>query len=428
MDAAKPSLILADKYSFLNGGIERCLFHLETGLAGQGVEPIPFAVDYRANRPSPYSRFFVPSPSGPDAPHLDKAPRDPLTQAKLLGRALYSFAAKRKLDALLDHLEATNGPDSVRGLYALNIYNYLSPSIFHTAKKRGLPILLLAGDYHLSCANYQHLRDGKPCFLCAGGALLPGLVHRCVKGRALPSFARTLSMGLHRLLGLYDLVDRFAAPCRFMAGTLERLGIRPERIVQLPYPVDPPAEAPDRPRRGFVYFGRLSPEKGVDALIRAYLASGVRSGLTLVGRGFDGEEERLRTLAAGRTDIVFTGFLDGEALVARIVSALASVVPSRWPDNAPLSIDESFGLATPVIGAEIGGIPEQIEPEATGLLFPPDDVNALAVHLRRLDADPALARRLGGTARARILARNNANDYATAILALCDKIRAESKR
>ena len=108
---------------------------------------------------------------------------------------------------------------------------------------------------------------------------------------------------------------------------------------------------------------------------------------------------------AGR--IRFPGFMGGAELSRWIGGALLTVVPSRWHDNAPLSIYESLGHATAVAGAAMGGIPEQIREGVDGVLFDPDDPRGLASKLSALLADKPALTRMGRAGREQVLAVNN---------------------
>ena len=141
--------------------------------------------------------------------------------------------------------------------------------------------------------------------------------------------------------------------------------------------------APDRnwhKKNYIVYFGRLSYEKGLDTLIGAFQKLNPPTDLYIIGRSYDGEEERLKDLILphARDRIHFLGFQSGQTLSQWIAEALFSVVPSRWYDNAPLSIYESFLNGTPVLASRIGGIPEQVQEGVTGQLFEPDSCDELA--------------------------------------------------
>jgi glycosyltransferase involved in cell wall biosynthesis len=87
--------------------------------------------------------------------------------------------------------------------------------------------------------------------------------------------------------------------------------------------------------------------------------------------------------------VEFAGYLTGDALRAAVSSARAVVVPSEWYENAPISVMEASALARPVIGADIGGIPELIRAGETGFLFKSGDVESLVDTLTKVQRLPS---------------------------------------
>ena len=139
-----------------------------------------------------------------------------------------------------------------------------------------------------------------------------------------------------------------------------------------------------------LYFGRLSPEKGVDVLIDA--AAAADAPLTIVGDGPQRASLEAQARALGAR-CLFTGRLNGAALWAEVEAATAVALPSVWYEIAPKSALEAQARAKPVIASRIGGLPELIEDGETGLLVAPNDRADLASGLRRILAmdDGALA-------------------------------------
>jgi glycosyltransferase involved in cell wall biosynthesis len=362
-------IILCNKYFFLNGGTERYFSHLIQQLTLMGHAPIPFSVKYANSWDSPYKKYFLDPPSAPYQAHLEDIRLTPTNWIRLLDRSIYSFEAKKVLSALLMD---TGGADVA---YILNIYNYMSPSIIHTFKKHRIPVILRVGDYNLLCANYLFLRNGKPCTLCIRGAYCFGFLYRCVKNSFAASAVRVFSMFVHRLLGLYHLVDAFVVPSEFMKTKLIKGGFPEERIHLLRSPVDQKIKVESRGKKEYIlYFGRISYEKGLDSLIRAYQHLSPPVNLVIMGRNYDGEKERLQKLIQPGNEhrVQFLDFMAGTELSNWVSQALFTIVPSRCYDNAPYTIYESFLHETPVVAARIGGIPEQIQDGANGRLFDPD--------------------------------------------------------
>jgi glycosyltransferase involved in cell wall biosynthesis len=135
------------------------------------------------------------------------------------------------------------------------------------------------------------------------------------------------------------------------------------------------------PGDAFVYVGRLSREKGLFTVVRAAAAAKVR--LVLAGTG--PQQDELKALAAElKADVTFLGFLTGEPLHDAIRTSRAVVLASEWYENAPLSILEAYAFGKPVIGARIGGIPELIRENETGLAFTSGSPESLAEAMRTM--------------------------------------------
>lgn len=92
----------------------------------------------------------------------------------------------------------------------------------------------------------------------------------------------------------------------------------------------------------------------------------------------------------GVNNIKNVGFQKGEALEKLIREARFSIYPSEWYENCPFSVMESQMYGTPVLGANIGGIPELIRVGKTGELFKSSNAEELKVKIRKLWTAKAL--------------------------------------
>ena len=114
----------------------------------------------------------------------------------------------------------------------------------------------------------------------------------------------------------------------------------------------------------YLYYGRLSHEKGVDTLLEVF-SKHPELMLKVVGTG--PREEKLKRTAT--ENIRFLGYRSGGELAELVRSARFVCVPSEWYENNPMTIVEAYSMGVPVIGANIGGIPEIVEEGQTGFLF-----------------------------------------------------------
>jgi glycosyltransferase involved in cell wall biosynthesis len=419
-------IVLCNKYFFLNGGVEKYLYDIINDLPLRGHQAIPFSVRYARTWPSVYQDYFLASPGNPEQAHWGNIRFSPGNIVRFLDRSAYSFEAKIKLNRLL---KAVQGADIA---YVLNIYNYMSPSILHTFKHHRIPVVMQIGDYNLLCPSYSLLRDGKPCTLCVQGRYYHGLRYRCVKHGLTASAVRVAAMYLHRLLGIHELVDAFTVPCEFMKTKLVEGGFSEEKIHLLRYPVQSSVEMDKawNKKNYIVFFGRISYEKGIDTLISAFQRIEPPMDLYIIGRSYDGEEERLKGLIEPDVQdrIHFLGFQSGETLSKWIAEAMFSVVPSRWYDNAPLSVYESFQHGTPVIASRIGGIPEQVKEGVNGLLFEPDSCDDLEQKMIWLIANKDQRMQMGTAGHEYVKTALGIKDHMDSLINLFESVIAQDKR
>ena len=192
---------------------------------------------------------------------------------------------------------------------------------------------------------------------------------------------------VHRVLGSYRrCVDCFVVPSRFYIEKLCEWGWSASQFRYVPNFVDAGRYEPGyTPGGSFLYFGRLTRQKGVATLIRAAARAGLP--LSIAGRG--PEEESLRRLASELgANVTFMGYLSGPTLHDAIRGSRAVVMPSEWYENAPVSLLEAYALGKPVVGARIGGIPELVREGETGLCFESGDVSGLAAALDVMASRP----------------------------------------
>ena len=356
-------LLAINNYFYRRGGAESVfLDHIDL-FADAGWDVVPFAMEHPDNLPSPWSEYFVSEieygrSSGP------------LTKARQAAKIIFSLEARRKIRALIGR-----APPSVA--HAHNVYHHISPSIFEVLKAEGVPIVMTAHDLKLACPAYKMLNQGRVCERCRGGGIHNVLLNRCVKDSALLSGLVFMETLVHRSFGLYrDKIDRLVTPSRFYRDKLVEWGWDAKRIAYIPNCIDANQFTPwCHEGNYFVYAGRLAPEKGLATLIRAAALS--RQRLVVAGTG--PEEAALRQLAEDiGADVVFAGYLDKPELKRLIGEARALVLPSEWYENAPVSVLEAYALGRPVIGTQIGGIPELVVHSETGVLVEPGNVAMLA--------------------------------------------------
>lgn len=399
-----PNLLSINNYHYRRGGSDVVYLDHAALMGEQGWSNGFFAMQHPGNFETPWSKYFI------DEIEFG---HDYSTGQKLAmaSKVVYSFEAQKKLNRLLQDF-----PADVAHLHC--IYHHLSPSIIPTLRDAGVPVVMTAHDLKIACPAYKMLNDTGICEKCKGGNLFNVVKHRCVRGSLAASAIVMIESGLHRRLNTYQgKLDRVVVPSRFFMEKFIEWGWSREKFAYIPNYVDstrfePGFDAGDY----FLYFGRLAPEKGVATLMRAAKAAGVK--LKIAGTG--PIEDKLHALQAELCgDIEFLGYRSGTELHNLIRGARAMVLPSEWYENAPMSVLESFALGTPVVGANIGGIPEMVVNGQTGWTFESRNTDELAALLSRLAAMPsAHIAQVGQAARDHVATNFNRAGYLQATLAL----------
>jgi glycosyltransferase involved in cell wall biosynthesis len=368
-----PTLLSINSYFYRRDGSEAVFLEHNRLLEERGWRVVPFAMHHENNLTSEWSDYFVTEVEfGKPYTLREKLARVP--------KVIYSTEARRKIARLIDAVR----PDLA---HCHSVYHHLSPSILGVLRRAGVPTVMTLHDLKLACPAYHMYNRSGPCEQCKHGRTYNVVRHRCIKDSVTLSGIVFLENLVHRALDSYGKnVDLFIAPCRFYIDKLVEWGWSREKFVHVPNFVDvgtlrPAATAGS----GFLYFGRLAPEKGLLTLIEAAARARVR--VRLAGAGPDLAALRGRALALG-ADVEFLGYLSGAELAEAVHAARATVVPSECYENAPISILESFALGKPVIGARIGGIPELIDERETGWTFASRATEELAAVLGDVEALP----------------------------------------
>ncbi len=376
-------ILMINSFNYLRGGGERCFFDLSDLLRARGHEVIPFCMDHPQNLPSEYSDYFV---SHVDFPtELGKPGLAP--KLRVLERVLYSREARDKVEALL----ADTQPDLV---HIHGFIHEMSTSILPPLKAAGLPVVQTLHDYKPACPNTTFVSNDRVCEACRGGRYFNMTRYRCKRGSRSASVLATAEMYFHEVLRLYQPnIDRFISPSAFLAGKMAEHGIRPP-ITTIPNFINPDNfRAVYEPENYFVFAGRLVRVKGILTLLEAMRH--VRGDAVLKIAGAGELEPEMRRLVADHnlSNVEFLGHLGTDELARLVQRALFTVVPSEWYENYSMTVIESLACGTPVIGANIGGIPEQVRDGWNGHLFAPGDAAGLAARMQHLidDRDAAIA-------------------------------------
>ena len=337
-------ILLANKFYYRRGGDCIYMLNLEKLLKAHGHEVAVFAMDYPENLDTPWKKYF------------------PKNMSKLMAftRPFGSHEVKSTFKKLLDDFK----PDVV---HLNNVHTQLSPVMAELAHQRGIKVVWTLHDYKLLCPRYDCLKNGNTiCETCFKGDKKACLDNKCMKGSKLASFIGYKEAVTWNRERLEASTDVFICPSQFMEDKMVQGGFSKSKMRTLCNFIDvekckyAPADGMDNtvpivlPKKEdyYCFIGRLSHEKGAKTLIEA--ANQLPYKLVIIGGGPLMNELK----AVANTNIEFVGFKQWDDIKQLVGKARFSVIPSEWYENNPLSVIEAQCLGTPVLGANIGGIPE----------------------------------------------------------------------
>ncbi len=337
-------ILLVNKFYYRRGGDCIYMLNLEQLLKAHGHEVAVFAMDYPENLDTPWNKYF------------------PKNMSKLMAftRPFGSHEVKSKFKKLLDDFN----PDVV---HLNNVHTQLSPVMAELAHQRGIKVVWTLHDYKLLCPRYDCLKNGNTiCETCFKGDKKACLDNKCMKGSKLASFIGYKEATTWNRERLEASTDVFICPSQFMADKMVQGGFSKSKMRTLCNFIDVEkckyshtdlTDSTDsvllpKKENYYCFIGRLSHEKGAKTLVEA--ANQLPYKLVVIGGGPLMDELK----AVAKDNIEFVGFKQWDEIKQLVGKARFSVIPSEWYENNPLSVIEAQCLGTPVLGANIGGIPE----------------------------------------------------------------------
>lgn len=286
-------------------------------------------------------------------------------------------------------------------MHVHNVFPMISPAVFRALGAHVAHVLTLH-NYRLFCAAGIPMRDGKACTDCLDSrSSLPALRHGCYRSSRAATLPLALSVSLHRAIGTWaKKVDAFIALSDFQRGLMIDAGLPAHKVhVKSNFYPGSPSVVPWQARPQYVVFsGRLSAEKGVTTLLRAWRAWGMNAPeLRLVG---DGDLRPELEHMADNLQVQFLGQVDGAEAQRQIAGARLLILPSECFEGFPMVVREAFAFGTPTAVSNIGPLPFIVRHGVSGVVFEPSNPDSLLQEVRRAWETPGLLEQLGKEARA----------------------------
>ena len=356
-------VLLANKFYYRRGGDCIYTMNVEQMLREHGHQVAVFSMQHPENAASPWQEYFP--------TEVRFKPGKGLLKAML--RPFGTKEVKQQFAKLIDAFK----PDVV---HLNNIHSQLSPVIGEIAHQRGVRVVWTLHDYKLLCPRYDCMLDDRQhCVACVTDKR-SCLRHRCMKHSWLASYIGYKEAQTWNLERVSAFTDAFICPSLFMAEQIKKGGFDKHKIHHLCNFIDTAKCQREKYDKGdyYCYIGRLSKEKGVKTLIES--ANQLPYRLIIIGCG--PMEQELKAIAGSH--ITFAGQKQWADIKKLVGQARFTVLPSECNENNPLTVIESKCLGTPVLGSRIGGIPELIDEERSGMTFTPYDHEDLKDKIRQM--------------------------------------------
>ena len=372
-------ILIVNKFLYPNGGSETYIFEIGKQLQKMGHEVQYFGMEHEGRVVGNHTESYT---SNMDF-HTGKL-------AKFLYpfKIIYSKEARQKIRVVLDDFK----PDVVH----LNNFTYqITPSILYEIRKfekqnnHKVKIVATVHDPQLVCPNHMLINGatGKPCELCLSGKFRHCAKGKCIHGSTVKSILGMVESRLYRSLHAYRMIDMVICPSYFIESKLKAnpdISGRTKMLRNFISISEPTGQKTEHPY--VLYFGRYSEEKGIHTLVKA---AKELPDIPFVFAGNGPFENEVNAIP----NIENKGFTTGSDLADLIANASFSLIASECFENCPFSVMESQMLGTPVIGADIGGIPELIREEVDGELFESGNVEELKEKIQTLWKNSALVQK-----------------------------------
>ncbi|HCC23629.1 TPA: hypothetical protein DF272_05670 [Candidatus Falkowbacteria bacterium] len=388
-------ILLINKFYYQRGGAETVFFRTKQLLEAAGHKVVVFSMQDPRNEESPFSSYFV-SPINFD--EFDSV----WAKIKKIPRSFYSIEAKNKLLLLIKQEK----PDVA---HIHNFEHHLTPSILAALKRAGVPVVQTLHDFQLISPSYN-LRLGD--YSESHGVKLWRIMSKKrLRDSFLVSMWAVKEFYLKKWLRLYEAkVDVFICPSEFLKIQCEKRGVR-KKIFTLFNPVTLDIKDDESLVGGrLVCVSRLIDGKGVDMLIDVVGQMGTIP-LDVIGSGpmFAALKQKIKD--QNYLNVNLLGELAMADIVKHLQTAKLVVVPTLFYENQPMVILEAMAAGKAVLAADIGGIPELIEPGKTGWLFDPGQADDLRQKLSELWPQAEVLDEVGGRAQIYVKQKFSETNY-----------------
>ena len=289
-----------------------------------------------------------------------------------------------------------------------NTFPLISPAGYYAAKKCGAKVVQTLHNFRTICPSAILFRSGFPCEDCVGKFFAyPAILHACYRNSRSASSITALMLAAHRMINTWNSqIDAYIAVTKFSRNKYIQGGLPPEKMfIRSNYlPINRNFETIQR--HGYIYAGRLTIEKGVNAIVNTWKQYPNLECIKIFGSG--PLSNQCFAEAKKTNNIKISSWVEHDELMKEIQKSRAIIFPSLWYEVFGMVILEAFSTGTPVIASNIGAMAEIVRDGYTGLLFHPGDSDDLALKVKWASEHPEEMAIMGQNAHAEYKAKYTA--------------------
>lgn len=269
-----------------------------------------------------------------------------------------------------------------------HVHNFLplvSPSVYAACNEANIPVIQTLHNYRLGCINGMFIRNNKVCTDCLDKGIYNGVSNKCYRDSTIQSYAVARMVSTNNSNKTWNKrVDKFLCFTDFAKQKFIQIGIDKSKLVIKPNSVSVPLSLikTKSTTKNFLFVGRLDESKGIKVFIEAAKC--------FPDFQFEIAGANTTGISTHYSNVTYHGEVSRNRVFELINNAHALVFPSLCFEGMPMSILEAFALKTPVIASNMGAMKSLISHERTGLLFKPNDANALCVQIEEFNKNESL--------------------------------------
>lgn len=332
-----------------------------------------------------------------------------------LNKFILSSKMKNTITEIIDEIE----PDLIH----LHLISKYPLAIYNSNGLNDVKIIQTLHGPNLFCSSgWGGLKNSAPCDLGIGTKCYS---RGCI---SLPKTMLYMHLKERYWKSLNQKIDLFHCPSLNMLNTAKRFGFENSKFFPLSigddFRLKPQKQQQKRPT--LLFMGAIAEQKGVRFLLPALLKIKKQFPDVLLRVAGSGNLlEKLKTESINlklEDNVEFLGFINHKEVRSFYLSGSVLLMPSIWHEQFGLVGPEAMACEVPVVGSNIGGIPEWLRHNENGLLVPPQDVNELALAVIKLLKDDSLRKEMGFNGRKYVLKEFGGEKFSNELLKMIKSI------